>query len=118
MIVDDESDMLVVCKMSVKICGYEVETFAEPIKAVDRFRQDPDAFLAVLTDIRMPKMNGIDLAREILKIKPDAVVILMTAFDVDDVDFSGLATVRREDVVMKPFDPMNLCATIKVRSGK
>lgn len=118
MVVDDEPDMLAVCKMSINACGYEVETFSDPMKALERFKENPSGFFAVLSDIRMPKMNGIELTKELIKIKRDCIFILMTAFEVDDRIFTDLPTVKREDVVSKPFDPMRLCTTIKARSYK
>lgn len=118
MVVDDELDMLLVCRMSIERCGYDVETFGNPLEALKKFQENLGAYFAVLSDIRMPKIDGIQLAKEIMNIKQGAVIILMTAFLVDEATFRDLPMVRKEDVIRKPFDPLQLCATIKARTSR
>jgi CheY-like chemotaxis protein len=49
-------------------------------EALARFRSDPDAFDLVITDQTMPEMAGDELARELLKIRPDLPIILCTGY--------------------------------------
>lgn len=114
-IVDDEPDILLVTKMSIDACGYTSEGFTSPVDALEKFKETPRAFSLALLDIRMPGMTGIELAKEIMKIKNDFPIVLMTAFNVDESVFAILPTIRKEDIVRKPFNPMALCNTLKVR---
>jgi two-component system cell cycle sensor histidine kinase/response regulator CckA len=118
MIVDDEPDILSVTRMCIESCGYASEGFTSPLKALEKFRENPYDFSLVLVDIRMPGMTGVELAQEIMKIKSDVPIVLMTAFNVDESVFSSLPMIRKEDIVRKPFSPIDLCNTVKVRLQK
>jgi DNA-binding response OmpR family regulator len=114
MIVDDEPDILLVTQMNIESCGYANEGFTSPLKALEKFRENPYSFSLVLVDIRMPDVTGVELALEIMKIKNDIPIVLMTAFNVDEFVFSSLPMMRKEDIVRKPYNPTELCNTIKV----
>ena len=79
LIVDDELDMLVLLKMILKEkTAYEVVTTPNPLEAEQLFREKP--FQLVITDLRMPGMDGIELIEVIKKIDPLVPVIIITAF--------------------------------------
>lgn len=115
MVIDDEKDVLDVTEMSIEQCGYPVESFSDPRAALQRFKQSPDEFSLILTDIRMPVLDGIVLSQELLKIKSGVRILLMTAFDIDAHIFNKLPTIRKEDVVQKPFLLQDLCKTVSRR---
>lgn len=118
MIVDDEPDILLVTKMAIEICGFSAETFDDPYAALEKFKARPAAFSLVLTDIRMPKMDGIELAKELMQVRPDMPVVLMTAFNIDGSILTSLPMTKREDVVKNPFNPSDLCSIVRVRLQK
>lgn len=118
MIVDDEPDILLVTKMAIEICGFSAETFHDPFTALEKFRASPDTFSLVLTDIRMPRMDGVELAREVIKVKADVPIVLMTAFNIDGNILTGLPLAGKDDIVKKPFNPTDLCSTVRVRLQK
>ncbi len=104
MIIDDEKDVLDTISSAMKKWNLESEEFAQPAKALDRFRSNPSAYSLVLTDIRMPDMNGLELARQIRAIRPDINVILMTAFDLKTVEQElDAPTIEYGQVLTKPF---------------
>ena len=76
MVIDDDMDILQVMRRTLEKWGYSVETFANPHYALQKFKQKPNSFSVVLTDIQMPEMNGIVLAKAMKKVKPDAKVIV------------------------------------------
>lgn len=115
MVVDDEKDVLDVTEMSIEQCGYPVESFSDPRAALQRFKQSPEEFSLVLSDIRMPVLDGIAFSQELLKIKSGVKILLMTAFDIDAHIFNKLPTIRKEDVVRKPFLLQDLCKTVNQR---
>jgi DNA-binding NtrC family response regulator len=104
MIVDDERDVLDIIGSAMKKWNLESEEFTQPTKALECFRDNPSAYSLVLTDIRMPDMNGLELARRIRTIKPDISVILMTAFDLKSVEQElNAPTIEYGQVITKPF---------------
>ena len=118
MIVDDEPDILLVTKMAIEMCGFSAETFGDPFQALEKFKSSPSDFLLVLTDIRMPKMDGVELARELMRVRPDLPVVLMTAFNIEGGILTGLPMMKKDDVVKKPFNPSDLCSAVRVRLQK
>lgn len=70
-------------KISLKRHGYDVCVFDDPINALDYFKQNPYHFEAIISDVRMPGMSGIELSSKIKEIKPEVKVFLMTAYDID-----------------------------------
>jgi two-component system cell cycle sensor histidine kinase/response regulator CckA len=78
--VDDEERLVKIGKELLERLGYQVTTQTSPLAALDLFRNTPDAFDLVITDVTMPKMTGDELAKELLNIRPDIPVILCTGF--------------------------------------
>lgn len=79
LLVDDESSLLEVCTRNLIKFGYSVTARSSSIEALAAFRAMPDKFGLVLTDQAMPNMTGVDMAKEILKIRA-LPIILMTGF--------------------------------------
>jgi DNA-binding response OmpR family regulator len=79
LLVDDEPDVLESVKAGLKMHGFEVDAYDDPVKALADFRRG--AYEIALLDIRMPKMNGFQLYREVLKRDGDVRVKFFTAFE-------------------------------------
>ena len=67
--------------------GYESQSFTDPAMALEYFRENSSICPLVVTDIRMPGMNGFELARVIKRIRPDTTIVFMTAFEVNRSEF-------------------------------
>jgi DNA-binding response OmpR family regulator len=79
LIVDDDPDITITFKQGLQSNGFEVDVFNDPTQALSSFRAS--RYDLVLLDVRMPKMNGFELYKELEKI--DAVkVCFITAFEV------------------------------------
>jgi len=78
--VDDEPSVLNMCKQMLNYLGYQVETKSSSLEALELFREQPERFDLIMTDMTMPQMTGDRLATEIMKIRPDMPVILCTGF--------------------------------------
>jgi PAS domain S-box-containing protein len=76
--VDDESDITEIGKLMLEDRGFQVKTEVNPVNALTTFRNDPDAFDCIITDMTMPNMTGDTLFREVRKIRSDIPVILCT----------------------------------------
>jgi DNA-binding response OmpR family regulator len=78
LIVDDDPDITITFKQGLQSNGFEVDVFNDPTQALSSFRAS--RYDLVLLDVRMPKMNGFELYKEMEKI--DAVkVCFITAFE-------------------------------------
>ena len=77
--VDDEPDILKIVEMSLAKWGYAVDTFTDPVAALDRFRQNPQWYSLILTDIKMPILDGIEASDRINQERA-VPVILVSAY--------------------------------------
>lgn len=80
LLVDDEEDLIYAGQKMLQRLGYTVITSAGGLEALATFRAAPHQFDLVITDQTMPQMKGTDLAREILKIRPDIPIILCSGY--------------------------------------
>jgi PAS domain S-box-containing protein len=78
--VDDEESLAEIGAELLAGLGFQVTPRTDSQQALDLFRADPAAFDAVVTDQTMPGMSGTDLSREILAIRPDMPIVLVTGF--------------------------------------
>jgi PAS domain S-box-containing protein len=78
--VDDEGHLVEVMGQVLSALGYRVTSVRESRKALNLFRENPESFDLVITDMTMPDLTGAELAREILRLRPDTPVILCTGY--------------------------------------
>jgi CheY-like chemotaxis protein len=81
LLVDDEVNLVYGTERMLKQLGYRVVSRTDPRQALFVFRSEPDQFDLVITDQSMPYMSGIELARELARIRPDIPIILCTGYD-------------------------------------
>ena len=87
-IIDDESDIVNLFRDALsKIDGLSIFTFTDPIVALEHIRVNKSKYAVVVSDLRMPGINGMDLVYKIKKENPLVRTLLMTAFEVDDKVF-------------------------------
>jgi YesN/AraC family two-component response regulator len=72
------------------------------LEALEAFRAEPDAFDLVITDVTMPSMTGIELAKELMAIRPDIPIILCTGFS-ELINEKRAKEMGIQEFVMKPF---------------
>ena len=102
LVVDDEENLRVVLRTLLRRHGYEVETASsgeEALGMVDSFGPD-----VVLTDVRMPKMGGLDLLSTLKAKGNEATVIVMSAYGNMDLALDAMKA-GAYDYVQKPFKP-------------
>ncbi|HUI31191.1 MAG TPA: sigma 54-interacting transcriptional regulator, partial [Candidatus Acidoferrales bacterium] len=76
-VIDDHADSLEILREALSPT-YEVETFSDPVEALNKIKTG--SFSSVVTDVMMPKLNGVELMKKIIEISPNLPVILITAF--------------------------------------
>ena len=90
--------------------GYNVVLAENGYQAIEMAKQTP--FDLIFMDIKMPGINGVQTFREIKKINPEAVVIMMTAYSVEDLVREALEE-GAYAVVYKPFDIEKIVSIIE-----
>jgi PAS domain S-box-containing protein len=76
--VDDEENLLRTVKELLEELGYRVNSFQNGTQAFEAYKEDPDCFDIVVSDMTMPGMTGLDLAKKILQLRPTQPVVLCT----------------------------------------
>jgi CheY-like chemotaxis protein len=106
MIVDDEKDILSILESGLQASGrFAVETFTDGEAALQAFAgHAPDYYDLVLTDIRMPKMNGFELYRKIKEKNASIPIAFITAFEINEEEFSKvMPSIKVRDFIKKPI---------------
>ena len=113
MVVEDELDLLALVERYLRLWKYDTEGFTDPVKALEAFRANPSHYSVVMTDIRMAGLSGTELAEKMIEVKPDAKIVLMTAYEVTNQMLSGLPMISHSDIVKKPFRIKEICESVK-----
>ena len=113
LVVDDELDIVVIFRQALARHGYAVFGFTDPALALEHFKLNSRDYALVISDVRMPRMSGFELAASVKAIKPDAKIVLMSAFEVTDLEFSTSA-VKANDFLRKPVDIQTLVHKVRV----
>lgn len=116
MIVDDESDILSVIKRGLESKNdFMVDTFSKADDAIENFQNHPPNYYdLVITDIRMPKVNGFELYRRIKDTNPNMKIAFITAFEINKEEFSKvIPSVNVTHFISKPVSISKLREKIK-----
>jgi DNA-binding NtrC family response regulator len=104
LVVDDDYDIASLIKIDLEKMGLSVSSFTDPSLALEEFSKKSSDYELVISDIRMPSMNGYEFIKQVKKIKPQVNVILMTAFQIEDKEFHRiLPSIKINGFLQKPF---------------
>jgi two-component system cell cycle response regulator CpdR len=105
LVLDDEFDIVTILKQSLQKLGFTICTFTDPIVALEHFKSNFQDYRMVISDIRMPSMNGYEFVKKVKAIKPEVKVILMTSFEINDIEFSSVPPDMKiiDALLQKPF---------------
>ena len=96
-IVDDEPDILKLFQDFLsKIKGISIFTFTDPLMALEHVRMNKNEYVLVISDLRMPNLDGLELVKVIKDLNPLVRTILMTAFATKDDLFQDYA---RQEII-------------------
>ena len=112
LLVDDEQ---AVARSSARILerfGYRVTFHTDPTQALAAFRERPDGFDLVISDLTMPGLSGLDLARQMLALRPGLPVILASGY-VDDDTLARAHALGVREVLLKPVMPNHLAEAVR-----
>ena len=116
LLVEDEKDLLRLIQKYFEKNGLYVRAYTSPLLALEEFMKNThdNGYDLVISDFRMPGMNGIELATLIRKMNKDIPIILMTAYDIIDIDPFILKFLNIEDIITKPIKLRTFIEKIKL----
>jgi nitrogen-specific signal transduction histidine kinase/CheY-like chemotaxis protein len=117
LLVDDEIGIVHTQRLMLERLGYKVTTRTNSIEALEAFRNNPDQFDLVITDMTMPNMTGKDLARELIRIRSDIPIILCTGFS-EQINERIAKEIGIRTFIMKPVVIRDFANTIREVLGK
>jgi DNA-binding response OmpR family regulator len=105
LVLDDEFDILHLTTELLKRHGFSAYGFTEPLLALEHFKANSKDYSLVISDMRMPVMTGFEFVRKVKALNSGVKVLLMTAFDVADIDLSKVlpSSIKINSFVRKPF---------------
>jgi CheY-like chemotaxis protein len=105
LVLDDDLDIIVIIKSVLQKQGFVVFGFTDPYLALEHFKINANDYGLVISDVRMPGMNGFEFISRVKELRPDIKAILMTAFEINDIKNSKLlpAGIRIDAYIQKPI---------------
>jgi two-component system cell cycle response regulator CpdR len=111
LIADDEESMRALVGRAIEMDGHHTISAEDGAEALDILIRENGAFDLLLTDIKMPIMDGIALALTVARDFPDVTILLMTGFADQRERASGLDAIVH-DVMTKPFSIADMRAAV------
>ena len=110
LVVEDDDEIALALQRSLRMEGYDVRLAADGVDALDQAH----AFLPdlVLLDLGLPKLDGIEVAKELRKREDDVAILMLTARDALEDRVAGLDT-GADDYLVKPFERQELLARLR-----
>ena len=104
LVVDDDVDIVEVLKLGLLKNRFLVNAFTNPEEALQSFKSNSESYCLMLSDVRMPGLSGMQLARKVKEINSGVKVVLMTSFEIRDSEFSKVFPSTHVDgFVQKPI---------------
>ena len=119
LVVDDEPDITLAFSIGLEDSGFEVDAFNDPLLALEAFKEKKSYDLALI-DVKMPKMNGFELYKEIRRVNDKVKVCFATAFDIqkeDEEDLALAASNEKPTIIRKPITIDELVKSVKMELG-
>ena len=108
LVVDDEPDVKLALKTALEENGFEVNAYDDPVIALDNFRKG--TYDLLILDIKMPKMHGFELYREIRKIDNHVKICFLTA---GEMYYGAYADIFNENqFIRKPIENKELVSMV------
>ncbi len=112
LMIDDEKHLVNVYSKLLTNLGYNTLAKADSREALETFRNSPDSFDLVITDQTMPGLTGMDLARQILKIRPDMPIIICSGRD-DSINENSAMQAGIRTFMTKPVLMQDLAGKVR-----
>lgn len=114
LLVDDEKDDLIVLEKFLKLGGFEVNSFSNPRQALQHYvNTDPYSYDLIISDIRMPEINGFQLYYRLKSIKHDVKILFATCLNIAEELLTLLPEVGPQQVIQKPIEKEKFIEIVK-----
>ena len=114
LIIDDDKNVLYIFSNIIKSEGYNTISYSDPTEAWNHFLNlSPYYFDLILTDIRMPGINGIKLYSKFKTINPDIKILFISVLDAAEELISVFPDIKNTDFIRKPVERKYLLSKIK-----
>jgi CheY-like chemotaxis protein len=119
LVLDDDFELATLVKQILQKDVFKnVFVFSDPLLALEHFRINHKDYSIIISDIRMPTMNGFEFVREARKIDPKVKILLMTAFEIDDKEFARVLPKPKIDgLIRKPASSKQILNTVSSKIG-
>ena len=94
-IIDDEVDLVNLFQEALENNGFKVCAFTDPIQAFNTLEKKIQEYGLILSDFRMPNLNGYVLCTKLILLNPELKVILMSAYDIMECDTSKFKIIKK-----------------------
>lgn len=111
LVVEDELSVLGIISSILRRAGYTVLSASDPQAALELARQNAGSIRVLITDVIMPGMNGRELARQVQRIIPGVLLVFMSGYTADIVDWQALD--NGSAFLQKPFSGGELTKTVR-----
>ena len=106
-IIDDDIDITDLFKDILEDDGYTVVAFTDAIAALNHIQDNPEEFGLVISDYRMPQMNGYELCTKLIEFNPNLKVILISAYDLLERDNAKFTFLHKPISIAKLVSVVN-----------
>jgi two-component system C4-dicarboxylate transport response regulator DctD len=105
-VVDDDADIVFIVKKSLERAGYLALGFTDPAQALEHIESNIEQCGLIISDVRMPKINGLEFAARVRQSSPSINVILMSAYSMRDVEVPP--ELKVVSLLQKPVTPSQI----------
>lgn len=105
-VVDDESDLVFMFKVTLEMNGYNVIGFTNPVEALEYLKKNHDKCILLITDYKMPEINGCELGIKTKEIDEKINVIIITAYE------NIIEDTNNFEVIKKPISTIKLLEVV------
>jgi signal transduction histidine kinase len=109
LVIDDDEVILLSCRRILEKVGYEVETFDNGTRGIQRFREAPAQVL--LVDLKMPQMDGTQVIEQVRTFDPSVIIVVITGYATVPAAVDAMKA-GAYDFLPKPFTPEELRLTV------
>ncbi len=114
LVLDDDLDIGNLFKLGLqRSLGSDVFVFANPLLALEHYKINSDKYGLVISDVRMPVMNGYEFVAKVKQINPDVKICLMSAFEINDLRSNYVNSLKIDEFLQKPLSIQRLAEIVE-----
>jgi len=114
LLIDDEIDDLFVLQNFLTLAGFEVKSFSSSREALRHYIQtDPSTYDLVISDIRMPDINGFQLYHKLRAVKNDVKILFATCLEIAEEILTLMPDLKQEQLIQKPVEKEKFIEIVK-----